>query len=38
VQVIHALCAQGLIEKDDSDLVYVPWDDLDIKLNLKHAA
>jgi Predicted transcriptional regulator len=35
---VKAMQEISLIEKDDSDLVYVPWDDLDIKLNLKQAA
>lgn len=35
---VKAMQEIGLIEKDESELVYVPWDDLDIKLNLKHAA
>ncbi|HRJ52815.1 MAG TPA: hypothetical protein PLE99_08600 [Candidatus Thiothrix moscowensis] len=35
---VKAMQEIGLIEKDENELVYVPWDDLDIKLNLKQAA
>lgn len=35
---VKAMQEIGLIAKDASDRVYVPWDDVDIKLHLKQAA
>lgn len=35
---VKAMQEIGLIERDENELIYVPWDDLDIKMNLKRAA